>query len=453
MQLAARVDLNVDQQALIARHRDGAGTVPRTPALRLLVQHGGRRRDEDEEGVAGQWEEVEAPPAADGGARGGQSSPSFPPSGNEEEKMVTLRTNCESASASATTTTSSSAASSPDRSGVGPSFDEEEDGAVVAAFVQQLFTAREDPKPAARPSSSHGGARDGSFDWDGFPRATAAALDDAPSFPSSAAATGAAATFSFYSTESERRRFFERVFAGEDGRGRAAFLAQLNLQRSQETNVGEGFEELAQLLWAFLLHAQRNRDVHGAKMGMMLASTFFRLRPQPKQQPGAAAAAAEKREFLSRRLQQHPLWKDAAFWTRALQDQIREQLESMGELLPFGAAAWHDASPEARAELVARIHNTVFSNAAALAHSMLEFGAPTEDAREFVLRVSEQYGLPEEQEHLLLSHLAKREQRHHQKPPRGPRPKLPAPAPAPAQQQQQQQQQQMLEAAQAATTM
>lgn len=414
---------------------------------------------------------------------GGWPSPSSPPSDNDKE-MVTLQTKGESTSASATTTTSSSAASSPDRSAIPPSFDEEEDGAVVAAFVQQLFAAREDctppaaappaaPAPAPPPPSSsssppHGGARESSFDWDGFPQGTTVtARDTAPS--SASVPPGAAATFSFHSTASERRRFFERVFAGEDGRGRAAVLAQLNLQRSQETNVGRGFEELAQLLWVFLLHAQRNRDVHGAKMGMMLASTFFRLRPpRPKdhhhhQQPGSAAPAPEKREFLSRRLQQHPLWKDAAFWTLALQDQIREQLESMGELLPFGAASWHDAGPEARVELVSRIHNTVFSNAAALAHSMLEFGAPTEDAREFVLRVCEQYGLPEEQEHLLLSHLAKREQRHHQKPPRGPRPKAPAPAPVRAAGQQQQEeekeqsqgseQQQMLEMAKAATTM
>lgn len=509
MQLAARVDLGADQLAFIERHRDGVGTAPRTPALRLLArqreweemkrrqeQQRRRRRSssssserageggeegEDVDDMDGQWEEVQSPAQHTYGLQQqDQSSPSPPP---REEEMVTLRRSPPVPTPTAATATANSSGSPgrarPSRGGgaegqedgeegeaVAPSFDEREDGAVVSAFVRQLFApvatsastpaSTTAPARSRSPSSSPPATRE-SFDWDRLAQALEA------SAPSS---TAAAAAFSFHSTAGERRRFFERVLAGEDGRGRAAFLAELNLQRSKETNVGAGFEELAALLWAFLLHTQRHRDVHGAKMAMMLASTFWRPKPAG---PGPGAGTTKgRREFVGRRLVWHPLWKDSVFWTRALQDQIREQLEAVGELLPFGAAAWHDAGAEARADVVGRVHNTVFSNVGALAHSMLEFGAPVEDAREFVLRASEQYGLPEEMEHLLLEHVARREQRQQQR--RGQRQPTPTPPPPVQQEVEQQQQeaaltpappdgdadagaQQILEMAQAAATM
>lgn len=439
MQLAARVDAERDQQAFIARHRDGVGTAPRAPALRVLLDHqewrGRLQRRHGGEEEEGHWHEVgmgaapSSPPASfDGMLIPRPLSVRAVECDDDEEEENGEEVASPTTKGSPPSRDVDSPTSSPDRTGVHggrkerreevvvPSFDEKEDGAVVASFVQQLFAAdratEEASGAAAAPSPEAAAAtdkkgrlelREGYFDWDRFPTST-----ESPSSTAAAAVGG----FSFHSTATERARFFDRVLATEDGRGRAAFLAELNLQRSKKTNIGAGFEELAQLLWTFLLHAQRHRDVHGAKLGMMLASTFYRLRPGL---PGTAAAPADKetkREFLSRRLQDHPLWRDAAFWTRALQEQVREQLEEMGELLPFGAKAWHDAGHEARAEVVARIHNTCFSNAAALAHSMLEVGAPIEDARTFAVRVSEQYGLPEEAEHMLLQHLARREQRH-----------------------------------------
>lgn len=150
-----------------------------------------------------------------------------------------------------------------------------------------------------------------SFNWDHL---TAATRDQDPQ--------------GLYSTGGERKRFFARIFAGSSCAGRSAFLHELNQYRSRRTDVGQGFSELAEVMWGLLTQCQRHSDVHNAKMAMMLSQTFWHLLlpsqaalPSSGDDIGQSVGGNEersKREFLSSRLIGHPLWSDAAFWDQAL---------------------------------------------------------------------------------------------------------------------------------------
>ena len=63
---------------------------------------------------------------------------------------------------------------------------------------------------------------------------------------------------------------------------------------------------------------------------------------------------------------------------------------------------------EAR-DAVLRVHNIVFSNVGAFAHSMVEFGCSPDVARQFVHRISSAYQLHEDQREALLSMLNRRQ--------------------------------------------
>lgn len=268
---------------------------------------------------------------------------------------------------------------------------EKDERQIVAGLLRRLFEeeaevveandANHKAPPPRLPTDAPTPTRDGldSYDWDHL----AAARKDG--------------LHAVESTVEERRRFFEGIFAGEKSSGRAAFLHALNQQRSRNTRLPRrGFDELVTLLSKFLVECERVHDTHDAKMAMMLSNTFFHHGP----------ADGGGKEFASKYLHDHPLWTNGAFWNAAFLDELNGQLESTLEL-PFDAASWHDLDAEALGDAVLRVHNIIFAQAGALAHSMLEMGGQVHAAQDFVRRVSEIYGLGEEMTSTLLLHLAR----------------------------------------------
>ena len=66
---------------------------------------------------------------------------------------------------------------------------------------------------------------------------------------------------------------------------------------------------------------------------------------------------------------------------------------------------WHDLSSEERERAASQVQSVIFSQLGALAHSMVEFGCPVEQACAFVRRLSVRHQLPLAQRALLLSNL------------------------------------------------
>lgn len=52
---------------------------------------------------------------------------------------------------------------------------------------------------------------------------------------------------------------------------------------------------------------------------------------------------------------------------------------------------WHERGPEGVQDMVLRVHNIVFSQIGAYAHSMVEFGCPKKLARQFVRKLATTY--------------------------------------------------------------
>ena len=71
---------------------------------------------------------------------------------------------------------------------------------------------------------------------------------------------------------------------------------------------------------------------------------------------------------------------------------------------------WHDLSSDEREKAASQVHSVIFSQLGALAHSMVEFGCPVEQACAFVRRLSVRHQLPLAQRSLLLSHLLNSEE-------------------------------------------
>ena len=195
-------------------------------------------------------------------------------------------------------------------------------------------------------------------------------------------------------TGNEKRRLVAML---QNEAGREALIHALNLQRARRTEISEGFEELAKAIGVVLDKCQQHRDVHTAKMAMMLSQTFYR-EVAKEQQPGSAPPSRDDREYLKQALLTHPLWEDMSFWDEACWQSISESLkEGQTDTL------WHDMSPAEQREAVLRVHNIVFSQVGAYAHSMVEFSCSKVLARKFVRRLAATYQLSLDQLDMLLA--------------------------------------------------
>ena len=107
-----------------------------------------------------------------------------------------------------------------------------------------------------------------------------------------------------------------------------------------------------------------------------------------------------RRMYLKELLISHPLWLDGRFWEQALWQCVLEQLM----LVQFDEK-WHDMVPGDRMDAVRNVHDVIFSQVMAIAHSMMELGCDKTSTREFVYRMSVVHQLSERQLHELLLHL------------------------------------------------
>jgi hypothetical protein len=210
-------------------------------------------------------------------------------------------------------------------------------------------------------------------------------------------------------TGNEKRRLLAML---DEEAGREAFVHALNQQRSRRTEIGDaGFAELAAATAKVLDKCQQSRDVHTAKMAMMLSQTFYRevtvfpsgvaTSHATLGAPGSAPSR-ETREYVKNAelLKEHPLWRDMKFWDEACWQSIAESLkEGHGS----GADSWHAMGPLETRDAVLRVHNIVFSQVGAYAHSMVEFGCPPSLAKQFVRRLAATYQLGEDQKEMLLA--------------------------------------------------
>jgi hypothetical protein len=107
-----------------------------------------------------------------------------------------------------------------------------------------------------------------------------------------------------------------------------------------------------------------------------------------------------RRKYLKELLISHSIWSDGRFWEQALWQCVLDQL-----VMIQVEEKWHDMEPDERIEAVRRVHDVIFSQVMAIAHSMIELGCSKSSAREFVYRMCVVHQLTERQQHELLKHL------------------------------------------------
>ncbi len=240
-------------------------------------------------------------------------------------------------------------------------------------------------------------------------------------------------------------------------RVRTALCRALNVQRSKATEVKSQrqFEALSGILEAFFSGCCRGskEDIANAKMGMMLAQTFFftRVKEGGERGDGVGGLDRSKRIYVSKSLLHHSLWKDENFWDQALYQCVNEQIMSsrvianiqgggVPHLRDGGVSStirdyngnsrmlgtdkvilneldsiadngfvvirkdigggreniqsllqWHDLFPHQRRAAATHVHSIVFAQLMALAHSMNEFGCGIRRSQRFVRRLSVRY--------------------------------------------------------------
>lgn len=213
---------------------------------------------------------------------------------------------------------------------------------------------------------------------------------------------------------------------------RASVCYALNNQRSINTMLKgkASFDALGRILWALLDGCGRtNSDIANAKMCMMLAETFY-MEQDGKcvESPSSPSSPRSQRVFVKRKIMRHQLWSDEDFWDQALYQCVTEALsrcrilrnisdasrDKQGQNKEDGLLAekkstrWHDLKPEQRVEAASQLHSVIFSQLAALAHSMTEFGCGKDRAAAFVRRLSVRSQLPISMRALLLEHINNR---------------------------------------------
>eukprot|EP00602_Paraphysomonas_sp_CaronLab_P002722 CAMPEP_0185022944 /NCGR_PEP_ID=MMETSP1103-20130426/5650_1 /TAXON_ID=36769 /ORGANISM="Paraphysomonas bandaiensis, Strain Caron Lab Isolate" /LENGTH=719 /DNA_ID=CAMNT_0027555273 /DNA_START=206 /DNA_END=2365 /DNA_ORIENTATION=+ len=222
--------------------------------------------------------------------------------------------------------------------------------------------------------------------------------------------------------------------------GRKLLVNVLNQFRSKKVDVGIGFKLLGAVLWSLLNKCRTSNDVHNGKIVMILSQTFYRVvevesnsqrrnKSTDENQGGcegngdrdeAAAEALDsetqesdnsrresdgegRRQYLKEIVIAHPIWQEGRFWEQALWQCVLEQLQ----MIQYGVA-WHDLPTNSdRMEAVCRVHDVIFSQVMAIAHSMMELGCPQSSTREFVYRMCVIHQLSERQRQQLLAHLSR----------------------------------------------
>ena len=140
------------------------------------------------------------------------------------------------------------------------------------------------------------------------------------------------------------------------------------------------------------------------------------------------------RLYIKSLLLDHPIWSDDNFWEQALYQCISEALqrckivnnvycesdrtnaEEREDLAKSDLQVkWHDLPWYQRVEAAQQLHSVVFSQLAALSHSMIEFGCGYDKTTSFVRRLSVRYQLPISRRAMLLDHIKKRREKVQQR--------------------------------------
>ena len=218
---------------------------------------------------------------------------------------------------------------------------------------------------------------------------------------------------------------------------RASLCHALNNQRSIRTKLVNKifFHGLGKVFLALLDGCTRiNSDIANAKMCMMLSETFYFENSFEPISNKVDSPNRTNRLYIKSLLLDHPIWSDDNFWEQALYQCISEALqrckivnnvycesdrtnaEEREDLAKSDLQVkWHDLTWYQRVEAAQQLHSVVFSQLAALSHSMIEFGCGYDKTTSFVRRLSVRYQLPISRRAMLLDHIKKRREKVQQR--------------------------------------
>jgi|EP00945_MAST-04E_sp_MAST-4E-sp1_P008441 tetratricopeptide (TPR) repeat protein len=195
---------------------------------------------------------------------------------------------------------------------------------------------------------------------------------------------------------------------------RQNLIRLMNLQRSKLQAIGEGFDDLVEVMNHFLDKCVEQNDVKGAKMMMIMSETFFRFVNSPGNERDAAdpkdgneEIREETREYLQESIKSHRIWHNQHFWEEAFFLSVREEVVKHKWQL-------EEKQVSHESDFMRFYKNIIFGQLGSYALNMLNFGVELQATLKFIHKLCRVNKIEPEKNNMLIENakmLSKSKQR------------------------------------------
>jgi len=169
--------------------------------------------------------------------------------------------------------------------------------------------------------------------------------------------------------------------------GRLYFARILDVQRTKDTGmrlVDEAFDSLTDLIIKALNICNDNDDFRPAKILMHMASTFYH-------------EIEKEKEYIQTKVKALPIWQNQRFWEAAFHDSMNyEHMRVFARTREERRIKYKELNTEERAELQVKEQQLAFGQLGSYLYNMLCMGVPVEFTRNFLLKMVNVFGVPNE---------------------------------------------------------
>jgi len=169
--------------------------------------------------------------------------------------------------------------------------------------------------------------------------------------------------------------------------GRLYFARILDVQRTKDTGMklsDEAFDALTDLIIKVLNICNDNDDFRPAKILMHMASTFYH-------------EIEKEKEYIQARVKALTIWQNLRFWEAAFHDSMNyEHMRVFARTREERRIRYKELNTEERAELQVKEQQLAFGQLGSYLYNMLCMGVPVEFTRNFLLKMVNVFGVPNE---------------------------------------------------------
>jgi len=169
--------------------------------------------------------------------------------------------------------------------------------------------------------------------------------------------------------------------------GRLYFARILDVQRTKDTGMklsDEAFDALTDLIIKVLNICNDNDDFRPAKILMHMASTFYH-------------DIEKEKEYIQSKVKSLTIWQNQRFWEAAFHDSMNyEHMRVFAKTREERRIKYKELNTEERAELQVKEQQLAFGQLGSYLYNMLCMGVPVEFTRNFLLKMVNVFGVPNE---------------------------------------------------------